>query len=253
MAYVGSRAAQQSQSLSNPFTSSLSSAVFLLFLTSAQASQTPSFTLGFCYWLSFLFHRENRNYSGQLSSFPTLTQLSASVPYTWPFLLYVEELSLLMARVTFSIWASIPVSSHLLKSIALAILLLLSYAFSLFHLYLPWASRVALVVKEPSCNAGGPRHAGSIPGSGRSPGERHGNPLQDSCLENPMDREAWWAIVHRITKNQTWLKRLSTDYVPQVYVYTQNELLVTTLICNNKHRNLIVIKTILCNSLQRNW
>ena len=77
--------------------------------------------------------------------------------------------SLLMARVTFSIWASIPIS-HLLKNIALAILLLLSYVFNLFHLYLPWASQVALEVKEPSCNAGDPRDAGSIPGSGRFPG-----------------------------------------------------------------------------------
>ena len=59
------------------------------------------------------------------------------------------------------------------------------------------------IVKNPPANAGDIRDAGSIPGSGRSPGERHGNSLQDSCLENPMDREAWWAIVHRITQNQT--------------------------------------------------
>ena len=43
----------------------------------------------------------------------------------------------------------------------------------------------------------------SIPGSGRSPGEENGNPLNYSCLENPKDRGAWWAIVHRVTKNQT--------------------------------------------------
>ena len=48
-------------------------------------------------------------------------------------------------------------------------------------------------VKVSACNAGDP---GSIPGSGRSPGEGNGNPLQDSCLGNPMDREAWWATVH---------------------------------------------------------
>ena len=46
---------------------------------------------------------------------------------------------------------------------------------------------------------------GSIPGSGRSPGERNGNPLQYSCLENPMDGGAWWATVHRVTKSQTRL------------------------------------------------
>ena len=47
------------------------------------------------------------------------------------------------------------------------------------------------------------RDPGSIPGSGRSPGERNGNPLQYSCLENPMDRGAWWATVHVVTKHQT--------------------------------------------------
>ena len=46
---------------------------------------------------------------------------------------------------------------------------------------------------------------GSIPGSGRYPGGGHGNPLQYSCLENPMNRGPWWATVHRITKNWTWL------------------------------------------------
>ena len=46
----------------------------------------------------------------------------------------------------------------------------------------------------------------STPGLGRSPGEGHNNPLQYSCLENPMDREAWRAIVHRVTKSQTRLK-----------------------------------------------
>ena len=55
-------------------------------------------------------------------------------------------------------------------------------------------------VKEPACNAG---ELGSIPGLGRSPGEENGNPLQYSCLENPMDRGAWQAIVYRVTKNRT--------------------------------------------------
>ena len=63
--------------------------------------------------------------------------------------------------------------------------------------------QVALVVKNPPANAGDRREAGSVPGSGRSPGGGNGNPLQYSCLENPMDRGAWWAIVHSITKSQT--------------------------------------------------
>ena len=52
--------------------------------------------------------------------------------------------------------------------------------------------------KESACNAGDP---GSIPGSGRFPGEGNGNPLQHSCLENPIDREAWEAAVHGVAKS----------------------------------------------------
>ena len=66
-----------------------------------------------------------------------------------------------------------------------------------------------LVVKNPPANAGDARDMGLIPGSGRSPGEGHGNLFQYSYLENPMDRGAWRATVHRITKSWTWLKWLS--------------------------------------------
>ena len=62
------------------------------------------------------------------------------------------------------------------------------------------ASKVALVIKNPAANAGNIRNVGSVPGLGRSPGGGHGNPLQYSCLENPMDRGAWWAIVHGVAK-----------------------------------------------------
>ena len=60
--------------------------------------------------------------------------------------------------------------------------------------------------KESSCNAG---DAGLIPGSGRCPGGGNGNPFQYSCLDNPVDREAWLATVHRVEKSWTWLKWLS--------------------------------------------
>ena len=65
------------------------------------------------------------------------------------------------------------------------------------------ASQVVLVVKNLPANAGDIRDSGSVPGLGRSPGEGHGSPLQHSCLENPMDRGSWWAIVHRVTKSRT--------------------------------------------------
>ena len=58
-------------------------------------------------------------------------------------------------------------------------------------LCIKWASQVALVVKNPPANAGDVRDVGSIPGLGGVPREENGNPLQYSCLENPMDREAW--------------------------------------------------------------
>ena len=61
------------------------------------------------------------------------------------------------------------------------------------------------MVKNPPANAGGVRDAGSIPGLGRSPGERNGNLLQYSCLEDLMDRGSWQAIDHGITKSQTRL------------------------------------------------
>ena len=57
--------------------------------------------------------------------------------------------------------------------------------------------------KESACNAGDTGDAGSIPGSGRSPGGRNVNPLQYSCLKNPMDRGAWWAPVHGVIESQT--------------------------------------------------
>ena len=57
------------------------------------------------------------------------------------------------------------------------------------------------MVKISPANAGDIRDAGLIHGSGRSPGGGHGNPLQYSCLKNPMDRGAWWATVHEVTKS----------------------------------------------------
>ena len=63
------------------------------------------------------------------------------------------------------------------------------------------ASQVALAVKNLSANAGDIRGMGSIPGSETSPGGGHGNLLQYSWLENPMDRRVWWATVHRVRKS----------------------------------------------------
>ena len=69
-------------------------------------------------------------------------------------------------------------------------------------------------VKVSACNAG---DLGSIPGSGRSPGEGNGNPLQYSCLENPMDRGAWWAIVHGVAKSWTRLSNFTHWLKPVLF------------------------------------
>ena len=65
------------------------------------------------------------------------------------------------------------------------------------------ASQAAVVVKNPPANAGDTRDADSIPGLGRSSGDGHGNPLQYSCLENPMDKGAWWTTVHGVAELYT--------------------------------------------------
>ena len=62
---------------------------------------------------------------------------------------------------------------------------------------------MVLVVKNPSANAGDVRDAGSIPGLGSSPGGENGNPLQYSCLGNPMDRGDWWVTVHVVATSWT--------------------------------------------------
>ena len=68
---------------------------------------------------------------------------------------------------------------------------------------------MVLVVKNPPTNVRHIRDVGLIPGSGRFPGGGHGNPLQFSCPENPMDQGGWWATVHSITKSRTQQKQLS--------------------------------------------
>ena len=64
--------------------------------------------------------------------------------------------------------------------------------------------------KESTCSAGDAGDTSLIPGSGRCPGEGHGNPLQYSCLVNPMDRGAWWATLHGVAGSRTRLKQLNT-------------------------------------------
>ena len=71
------------------------------------------------------------------------------------------------------------------------------------------------MVKNPPASEGDARDSVSVPGWGRSPGGGHGNPLQHSCLESPMDRGAWWAAIRGVTKNRTRLSTHTHTYTPQ--------------------------------------
>ena len=84
-------------------------------------------------------------------------------------------------------------------------------------------AQVALVVKNSPANAADIRDVGSIPGSGRFHGEEYSNPLQHSCLENPLGRGAWRATVHRFAKSRTWLKQFST-HACTLYHFTETTL-----------------------------
>ena len=95
---------------------------------------------------------------------------------------------------------------------------------------------MVLVVKNLPDNGGDIKNVGSIPGSGRCPGGGHGNPLQYSCLENPMARGAWWATVHRVAKSRTLLKWLSTHaehWVEFSELYSRYSLVITFIHINS--------------------
>ena len=94
------------------------------------------------------------------------------------------------------------------------------------------ASQVPLVIKNPPANAEDIRDVGSIPGLGRSPGGGHGNPLQYSWLENPMDRGAWQATVHSIGKSWIQLKQLSM-YRSLMGLFLQSDHEVKILLIQN--------------------
>ena len=76
-----------------------------------------------------------------------------------------------------------------------------------------------VVAKNSPASEGDERDVGSVPELGQSPGGGHGNPLQYSCLENPIDRGAWWATVHRVTQSQTQIKQLNTHTLISVLFY----------------------------------
>ena len=131
--------------------------------------------------------------------------------------------SLLLLKLTLITWLKecLPCFSIIKLLLFLFCSLFLRSKLLLFKLWCTsmWAFQVALVAKNPPANAGDIRDADSIPGSGKSPGGGHGNPLQYSCLENPMDRGTWQATVHRVEKSQTRLKQLGTHTCTYISVH----------------------------------
>ena len=101
------------------------------------------------------------------------------------------------------------------------------------------------VVKDLPANAGDPRDSSLIPGSGRSPGGGNDYPLQYSCLENPIDREAGQATVHEISKSQTWLSTHTHMHTPQDESYILLNLFFTKKIPS--HQASISGTWFLCN------
>ena len=94
--------------------------------------------------------------------------------------------------------------------------------------YAVGASQMVLMVKNPPARAGDMRDVGSIFELGRSPGGGHGNPLQYSCLESPMDRGAWWATVHGVAKSRTRLKGLGMHMLQDSNYMTGNYITCKT-------------------------
>ena len=82
---------------------------------------------------------------------------------------------------------------------------------------------MALVVKNPPADAGDARDMGLIPGLARSPGEGNGNPLQCSCLEDPMDGGAWWAAVYGVAQSWTRLKRFSSSSIHRKHLAVRQQ------------------------------
>ena len=98
--------------------------------------------------------------------------------------------------------------------------------------------------KEPTCQCTRPKRCGFNPWVRKIPWRRHGDSLQYSCLENPMERGAWQSRVHRVTKSQRWLKRFSTHalkHVVGIVLHAQNQTGGNGLISKKEKKKQIII------------
>ena len=117
-------------------------------------------------------------------------------------------------------------------------LALIAQSFQLFATL--WTqARYGAVVKNLPADAGDTRDMGSMPGLGRSPGEGNNNPLQYSCLENPMNRGAWRATVHGVAKSRTWLSEHTAHKSSIRHIWGHKETQPSDLACTQAQDILI--------------
>ena len=104
-------------------------------------------------------------------------------------------------------------------------ILIYMYVFYIYQsIYISWAAQLVQVVKNPPASIGDIGDTGTIPGLGRSPGRKHGNPLQCSCLWNLMDRGAWWATVQRVQRvGYNWSDLAHPHIYLCIHTHTQME------------------------------
>ena len=133
------------------------------------------------------------------------------------------------------------IPAKLRQLVTLSSILQCQHTFTIFRISKIYRSFAGAAIKNLPANAGDVRDAGLIPGSGRSPGEGHDNPLQYSCLENPVQKGTLWITVHRVSKSLTQLRQLfstqqSTWLILKVKCQLDTQLCPT--ICNPMDCNL---------------
>ena len=111
-----------------------------------------------------------------------------------------------------------------------------------------WVIVPVSVVKNPPANEG---NLGSIPGLRRSPGERNGNPLQQSCLENPMDRGTWRGTCHGVTKESDMTERLNNNHKSNLYVIFAF-ILASLTTTTSSLKNIILLQILLLSLMLPN-
>ena len=179
---------------------------------------------------------------------PNVHSLDMHILHRWLMAFFTPSLKHKF-NILFQIWEAILFYSQFnhVENIKCQQVLLLFYLLTVTCF---WTSQVGLVVKNPPAYEGDKRDMGLILGLGRPPGGGHGNPLQYCFLENPMDREAWKATIHRLTMSWIWLnKNLALNAFLMWSFYIQvncpcTSILRLNLTCKNRSKLFMQINII---------